>query len=236
MTKTSLLLPALLSVLLVAQTTPSAPMTMPTWKEIDAFVADQKMEAANQGAQKRLEAAIKARDEAEWTRALVKTTQLRISLHGYETAVRALKSQPWPKGLVHRATLNLFYAAVLNTYAHAYSWEIRQREHVDSKEVVDLKAWTLDQLSLEAQKAFQEVWLQRTELSNEPITILKEYVDANNYPQGIRDTQRDLVSYLRVEALRDTSHWTAAQSNDVFRLDLGDLLKVNTSRGKDAAR
>ena len=31
-------------------------------------------------------------------------------------------------------------------YAHAYSWEIGQRERVESKGAVDLKAWTREQI------------------------------------------------------------------------------------------
>ena len=42
--------------------------------------------------------------------ALIREVQLRTGLHGYETAVRFLKEEPWPKGLLSRAALELFYA------------------------------------------------------------------------------------------------------------------------------
>ena len=42
----------------------------------------------------------------------------------------------------------------------------------------------------------------------------------NDYPAGIRGTLRDAVTYLLAAHLADTSGWSAAQSNEVFRLDL----------------
>ena len=76
----------------------------------------------------------------EWTRALVRETQLRMGLHGYETAVRFLRDEPWPKGLLSRTALELYYAQALVTYFHAYSWEIQKRERVETSGAVDLKA------------------------------------------------------------------------------------------------
>src|SRR5688500_1684226 len=81
-----------------------------TWKQIDALVDEEKYEQAAKAAEARLEAAKASKDEPEWARALIRVVQLRSGLHGYETSVRFLKDQPWPKGALHRATLNLFYA------------------------------------------------------------------------------------------------------------------------------
>jgi len=127
----------------------------------------------------------------EWARALVKEVQLRTGLHGYETAVRFLEEQPWPDGLLNRAALNLFYARSLVNYYRGYSWEINQRERVDTRGVVDLKAWTRDQIFAEAQKAYGEVWQQRAELGAVPLARFGDFLDPNNYPNGIRSTLRD---------------------------------------------
>ncbi|NVI99522.1 hypothetical protein HV824_15530, partial [Myxococcus sp. AM009] len=197
----------------------------PSWKAIDAMVEAQKLEAAAQAAEARLAQAKAKGDEAEWTRALVRTVQLRTGLHGYETAVRFLREQPWPKGTLPRATLNLFYANALVTYAQAYGWEVRQRESVASSGPVDLKAWTYAEILAEAQRAHEEVWKQRQQLGGEPLKALAEYVKPNTYPAGLRSTLRDAVSYLRVSLLADSSHWPPEQANEVYRLDLGTLLE-----------
>ncbi|MHA7632106.1 MG2 domain-containing protein [Corallococcus sp. M7] len=197
----------------------------PTWKAIDALVEDDKVESAAQGAEARLAAAKAQGDADEWTRALVRTVQLRTRLHGYETTVRFLREQPWPEGLRQQATLQLFYAAVLANYQQAYSYEIGQREQVVSSGPVDLKAWTKDQISAEIQRTYAAVWEARQKFGTEPVKGLSEYLQPNTYPEGIRSTVRDAVTYLWVDSLEDTDLWRPEQEQGVYRLDLGALLE-----------
>lgn len=194
------------------------------WKDFDRLREEQKYEEAAKVVEKILERARTAKDGEEWTRALIRTVQIRMALHGYETAVRFLKDEPWPTDLLSRVSLNLFYAHSLTTYAHAYSWEIHQREKVSSKDVVDLKAWTMDEVFANAQKACDEVWQIRDQLGNQSVSVLSEFINENTYPKEIRKTLRDAVSYLRVELLADTTGWRPDHSNEVYRLDLMGLL------------
>ncbi|MGZ5426439.1 MAG: hypothetical protein ACXWE1_04465, partial [Thermoanaerobaculia bacterium] len=73
-----------------------------TWKEVERLVSEQKLEEASQRVAKIREAARAAGDEANEAKALVREVQLRTALHGYETSVRFLKEQPWPKALLPR--------------------------------------------------------------------------------------------------------------------------------------
>src|SRR5512147_2698358 len=82
-----------------------------TWKDVDALVSDQKFEAAATEVGKIRQRAQKAGDETEWAKALIREVQLRGALHGYETAVKFLHEQPWPKGALPRAALLLFEAS-----------------------------------------------------------------------------------------------------------------------------
>ncbi len=200
------------------------------WKEIDRLVAEQKFEQAAALVTRRKEAARERGDEAEWTRALIRETQLRTGLHGYETAVRFLKGEPWPKGLLSRAALELYYAQSLVNYFHAYSWEIQRRERVESSGAVDLKAWTAAQISAEASKAYLRLWPEREALGREDVKALAEFLEPNTYPREVRGTLRDALSYLFATHLADTSGWSPAQSNEVFRLDLSELLRSGEAR------
>src|SRR3954453_21994494 len=69
---------------------PPNPAAGPTggWKEIDRLVSEQKLEAGTAAIARLRARAKEAGDEAEWTKALLRETELRISLGGYETAVR----------------------------------------------------------------------------------------------------------------------------------------------------
>src|SRR6188768_3562577 len=67
-----------------------------SWKEVDRLVSEQKLEAASEVVARLREQARRAGDEEAWAKSLVRETELRIALGGYETAVRFLKDQPWP--------------------------------------------------------------------------------------------------------------------------------------------
>jgi hypothetical protein len=196
----------------------------PSWKEIDQLAEDQKFEAAAQGAEARLALVRGTKDEDEWARALIRTVQWRSALHGYETSVRFLREEPWPKGLLPRTALQLFYAQTLVTYTQAYGWEVRRRERVASSGPVDLKSWSYEQIITEAHRTFAEAWKEREQLGSAPVQSLSEYIEPNKYPAGIRSTLRDAVAYLWVDLLADTSTWRPEQSQDLYRLDLGALL------------
>jgi uncharacterized protein YfaS (alpha-2-macroglobulin family) len=193
------------------------------WRQFEEMVQEQKYEAASSLVERMLEKARSEKISEEWTRYLIRCTQLRIALHGYETAVRFLKGQPWPEDGVNASVLNLFYARSLVTYARSYSWEINKRERVDTKGTVDLKAWTRDQIYDEARKAYEDVWKFRGPLGEIPNTEWKEYLNPNTYPSGIRPALRDALSYLFVEMLADTNGWKPGQLNEVYRLNLKSL-------------
>jgi hypothetical protein len=50
------------------------------------------------------------------------------------------------------------------------------------------------------------------------------WIVPNTYPQGIRPTLRDAVSYFFVQLLADTGGWRPEQSAEVYRLDLRALV------------
>jgi uncharacterized protein YfaS (alpha-2-macroglobulin family) len=219
--------------LIIAQTEKQAPKPGPAefngdfalgWRQTDQLIKEQKFEAASSFVEQMLARARTTGNSAQWTRCLIRTTQLRMALHGYETAVRFLKDQAWPLDPEGSSVLNLYYAHALTDYARSYSWEINKREKIDTRGVVDLKAWTRDQIYEEAQKAFEAVWAIRSKLGEMPNTEWKEFLTPNNYPPGIRPTLRDAVSYLRVEMLADTNGWQPDQLNEIYRLSLAALL------------
>jgi len=193
------------------------------WEQFDKLLEEQKHEAASSLIEKILEEARSEKNNSEWTRCLVRYSSLRISLHGFETAVRFLKDQPWPEDPMSTSILNLFYAQSLVTYARSYSWEINQREKVDSDGTVDLKAWTRNQIYEEAQKAFNSVWENHNLFGNYTPTEWKDFITPNTYPEGIRPTLRDAVSYIWVETLSDTNSWQPEQFNEIYRLNLQEL-------------
>jgi len=195
-----------------------------SWSEVDRLISEQKFEAASKAVTAIRDRAIEAGDASEWTRALVEETKLRMALHGYETAVRFLRTEPWPDDAVSQAVLELYYANSLARYARVYSWEIRGRERVETTGELDLKKWDLETIVEEADHAYLAVWSRREDWGSEPLGGLARYIQQNNYPARIRGTLRDAVTYLWVELLADSSLWSPVESNEVFELDATALI------------
>ncbi len=194
------------------------------WDEVDRLVDEQKLAAALEIADVLLARAREAGDAEDWTRALVRGTQLRIALHGHEKAVRFLTDTPWPEGADSRRVLDLFYGEALANYLRGYQWQIATRQRVDAGERVDLELWTAEQILAEAQEAWLRVWRQRESWGAEPLGALAEYVEANTYPAGIRSTLRDAVTYLWVGLLADSSLWPVRARVEAWKLDLPALI------------
>jgi uncharacterized protein YfaS (alpha-2-macroglobulin family) len=204
----------------------------PTWSGVDLLVKNQKYEEASKQVAAILAAARARKDDADWTKALVRGAQLRLGLHGYESAVRSLKEEPWPQTPLAQTTLDLFYAQALVQYERMNSWEIGRREKVEAAGLVDLRMWTRAQILEEAEKAYLRAWERRAALGKLPAGALGEYIEPGDYPADVRGTLRDGVSYLFAELLADSSLWTPEQSSDVYRLDLASLLAAD-GRGAD---
>jgi len=194
----------------------------PQWSEVADFIEKQQFEQAYNVVKDIL--AEGKKDSKEHVLALVKLTQLRIALHGYETAVKDLKAAEWPKDQVAKAVLNLFYAQALRQYASQYAWEIRQRERIASSEELDLKTWTQSQIQDAIVAAYNEVWVDREAYGGIKKDALPEYLDANDYPAGIRPTLRDAISYLYASLLANSAYWSATESNEAYLLNVNDLL------------
>ncbi|QRK07685.1 hypothetical protein JQX13_48175 [Archangium violaceum] len=214
-----------LTTLVLAVPSARAQSPVPTWKDIDALADDQKLEAAIQGAEARLAQARAQGNEDEWARALIRSVQLRSGLHEFEANVRFLREQPWPKGVLPRTALDLYYAGVLLQYASYKRWEVSRREQVVSSGTVDLKQWTAEQIFTEARRALADAWAARERLGGEKVEALAGFLSPNTYPPGIRDTLRDAVTYLWVEMLSDQGQWRPGQSDELHHLDLGELLE-----------
>ena len=196
----------------------------PAWQAIDKLVEEQKLEAARTQLAALRKEAEAAKNYSDWTRALLRDVQLQAALGSVETAVRTLRQARWPEDGFSQLVLELYYADTLIHYMARYAYEIAKRERVESKEPVDLKVWTRDQILAEALSALQRVWAQREALAG-PADIFGPYVKLNNYPAGIRDTLRDVLSYHVVELLSNTQNWRAAEQNELFRLDHAALLR-----------
>lgn len=209
------------SPLALAQISPPPPEP---WPEVNALMKDQRYEEASRELEKHLAQAKKANDVEAWTRALVRLADLRTAMGSAEQACERLRSETWPKGAKARAVLDLAYANALLNFTRSDGYRLRQREAQTGKAGDEFQNWNYDRVVAEAYKTLADAFSLRAELGKYALEDVSPYIQPNNYPNGIRGTVRDAVSYLIAGALDDTSAWTAEQSNQVELLPLETLL------------
>ena len=219
------LLSVLFSLSVLAETAGS-PAYQELMRKVDQLVNEQKLQAALDLINSE---ALTINDSLDQARIITKTVQFESGLHDYETAVNNFRSKKWPEDVKAQTLLNIFNAYTLQQYAQAYSWEIRQRNKIESKEKKGLKFWTVEEIYFEAVKGMALVWSTREKLNSFPKNELQDFVSPNTYPQGIRDSFRDSFAHLFVRILNDSSGWSPEQSNEIYRLDLKNLMLGKTS-------
>ena len=157
---------------------------------------------------------------------LILRSQLEGSLGQFETSVARLRAASWPRSPVPSIAVELYYASALTSYVQSYGWEIGQREKIEHKAgtPLDLKTMTKDELVAEAARAYTRVWSRREEVGRWSLGVLAPYLTPNTYPDNIRGTLRDAITYLTVEHFADGSLWSAAESNDLRHTPLDRML------------
>lgn len=164
----------------------------------------------------------------------IEALQLEFALSGYETGVQNFKSKPWAEDLKSKVLLHLFYSKSLIHYYEAYSWEIVKREQTATVNPKDLKLLTIHEIFSESLKSLNEIWKLKEKISEFPKSFYSEYISENTYPAGVRDSFRDIFSYLLAEHLNNSTGWTTEEANLTFQLKVKELI-INESSNSSSS-
>lgn len=216
-----------LLILLAAATTHAATPadSAEGFKRLERLIDGEKFAAAARLAREIGDRSRTAGDEASWTRALIREAQLRVALEGYETAVKRLMEAERPASPEWRAALDLAIASALTRYLDAYRHDIDRRERVASDGDKPIETWTRGELRTAIDRAFADAWRNRDRVAALSFEHFGDVVARNDYPEKIRPTPRDALTYLWVDALTDRDEWRPEQRASVFELDMDDLLR-----------
>ncbi len=171
----------------------------PPWAEVERLISEEKLNQASERVDAILAASRAVGMEEDWTRALIQGALLRDATGRYEGAVRLLQERPWPEGAVHKVLLDLFYARSLDIYGSKLRSE--RRERIASRQEAGIELWTPEQIGEASLAALQEAWSLRGELGDLPISRFRKYLIPNDYPEEVRGTLRDALTYLYVDRL-----------------------------------
>jgi len=177
-----------------------------SWTEVEAALDEQRLADALKGIEALEARARRSGDEAGLARSLVRATQVRIALGGYETAAEALLAADWPAAGLPRVEVELQAAHALRAYLDAYRWEIASREIVAGDAAAPLREWTLETIAERITALYDDAEGERDALGAIPPSAL-ETLEPNDYPDGVRPTARDAVTYLFASHLADSGLW-----------------------------
>jgi hypothetical protein len=209
------------------------------WKEIEKLLSETKVAEAAEAAARVREVARAAGDEDNWTRGLIQEAQLRTVLSGVEESYGVLRGAEWPRDPVDQAILHLYTAELLRAYNQQFSWRINQRERIEKTGeetgVLDLERATRGEIQAALLAEAAEAWSLREQLSAVPLERVYRYLIPNEYPEEVRGTLRDAVSYLIADVLADSAFWSVEEAQDLPRADLPDLIAGTVEAALDEA-
>jgi hypothetical protein len=206
----------------------------PFWAGVKKkFQDEQKIKEALDLVVKHLEEPSTRGDAVDWTRSLVWKCNFQMALNQAETGLGDLKSAPWPNSTAARLVLSLYLVDSLEQYLNLYSWEIRQRERITSKDKLELKSLSYDQIVSEIRKTYRALWKERGHLGELPIDALEEFISANSYPKNLRGTLRDFLSYAIVRFNANSSHWSPQELATQDDWEVKRLLELPTGNAPD---
>lgn len=195
------------------------------WSAVDKLVNEQKFQAALDATKVILDKAQKDKNGLLQAEAMVRATQLEVGLGSFESAIKNFRERTWPGQADAQVLLNLYYSQALRSYSQRYRWEISRREKVESKAVVDLKAWTLQDLSFEIRKSLDTA-LGFNQVMQQPTSdFFKKYVTKGSYPDEIKPWFRNIVIDTAVSFFADTTYWTPTQSAEIYKVSFKTLLQ-----------
>ncbi len=201
--------------------------------KVSQFEAEQKLQSAFDLLEAVIEKGKSSPHNGEWAKLLARSAAFEFKLHRYEAALTQLRTRPWPSASepLARATVALTYVQAILIYHHRYSFEIRQREKRDRVvgSALDYKTLTAEQLFELAFEVCDELWGEREKLAQYQRNALDGTLIANTFPEGVRPTLRDTLTYIFADLLEQRSSWTPVQLNSVYELDLKNLLSGHAS-------
>lgn len=196
------------------------------WSEVDRLVDEQKYQAALQKVDEIVNTSTMQKDAPEQVRSIIRRLSLESALDRREDAVNHMiaSMDSWPDDLISRTLLGLYLAEALNSYKDFYSWEINQRPTREDADPKDVRTWSADQLSSRISSILYEIWTWRDSLADIPTATVREFINPDTYPDKVRGTLADTVAYMLTDKLADSSLWTPAESNGLWRLDIVTLM------------
>ncbi|PWQ92279.1 alpha-2-macroglobulin family protein [Leucothrix pacifica] len=166
----------------------------------------------------------------DWRDALLFKASLGLSANAEET-LDTLASAPWPQDQDSQLLLNLHLGAYIQQYIQRNSWQINQREKIDTDKPLTTKQKTMAQLRADAHVAFSKAYrlsLQRNDpisrINTLPTKRATSYFTEGDYPKNVRGTVRDTVTYLWIDALKDSSNWLAKQTVEAYGFNVQGML------------
>ncbi|WP_022954203.1 alpha-2-macroglobulin family protein [Leucothrix mucor] len=215
----SYLVKRFLSLVMLSVVSVTASAATPDWQALDSLIKAGKYQDVSVKLDDILNQAIEEQDNKTWREALLMAAAAQAG-NGAEKGLALLAEKPWPEDKDSQLLINLHYAALFEGYISQNSWQIRNRETIESSKPLSLEQKTMAQLLDDQNQAFTAAYTLsegRYESVNSfgklPLENLDSYFNDTGYPERVRGSIHDTVVYLWVNSLKNTSLWSPTHSN-----------------------
>ncbi|WP_010134280.1 alpha-2-macroglobulin family protein [Ochrovirga pacifica] len=220
MKKILLVLFALVSLTITAQTSPSPYKKQ--WEKVYKDELDLLPKSALEKVQKIYQKALKSNNEQEQIRCLVYQSKFAIKLEeeAQQKVIDAFKARIHSnKKPVYKAILNSMLAKMYLEYYNSNRWKIMNRTEVVSKnEMDDFRTWDAKQLFATIRSHYQRSLQEATELQQAKTADFATLIDVKNEALKYLPTLYDFLSYQAINFYKDTQG-DLTQPKEPFLID-----------------
>lgn len=216
--------------LLMFSAVPVSSWAAADWSSIDQLETDGKFADIPERLDAIIQQAEQQQHHKDWRDALLLRASLTFS-DDEAASIDQLSTAKWPQDQDSQLLLHLYLAAFTQRYLERDSWDINRRETIESDKPLRSKQKTMAQLRADVHAGFSKAYqlsLQRNDpiraLNRLPLTRLKGYFREGDYPENVRGSVRDTVTYLWVDALKNTGLWAPGQMLEAVGFNLQSLL------------
>lgn len=195
----------------------------PDFQKVDQLIEEDKVAEALLETEKIYQKAKKQKNEQLFVESMLKVLQLKMRLDQVEQAIDFLNKHPKPKSKELQVFYHLVSAQAKYAYYNHYRWEIQRRENINSK-TKSIKEWTAKDINQMILIHYVNAFKAEDVLRKTPAKFYYYYMTKNTYPKDVRPLLADVAVYEAVEYLSDSSLWTEAESNKVYKLKKENLL------------
>lgn len=188
------------------------------WQKVYQLENNGKFSSAQKVVLKIKKKAKRKNNEQEYVKCFLYESKIRMfnNENAQQIIIENLKKEIKKQSPISKSVLHYILATILNDYKKANQYKISKRSNNIQKNDLDFTSWNLLDFEKEIQINYEEIFKQKIELSNIPITDWKSIIDIPSYINGNNYNLYDFFYDKHLEYLKSNIRLTSYKSANYF--------------------